>query len=118
MIGDGAFLAGERRVVDDRRLLAAPGIDMAVDRIEAGVADAADEPAAIDARVRIEHGFGLFNPVDGGRRFPPKALRVALPARVDLVIAARTGVHDAPPFALSSAPPRGLQATPRRLPGH
>ena len=49
VIGDGAFLPGERRVVDDRRLLAAPGIDMAVDRVEAGVADAADEPAAVDA---------------------------------------------------------------------
>src|SRR5580704_16413943 len=66
---------------------------MAVDRVEAGVADAADEPPAINARRRIEHGFGLFDPVDGGRRLAPKTLRVALPARVDLVIAARTGVH-------------------------
>ena len=54
------FCAGERRVVDDRRLLAAPGIDMAVDRVEAGVADAAGEPAAVDAGVRIEHGLRAF----------------------------------------------------------
>ena len=93
VIGDGAFLPGERRVVDDRRLLAAPGIDMAVDGVEAGVADAADEPAAVDAGVRIEHGFGLFDPVDGGGRFAPKTLRIALPARVDFVIAARPGIH-------------------------
>ncbi len=95
MIGDGALYAGERRIVDDRGLLAAPGIDVAVDGVEAGVADAADKPAAVDAGLGIEHRFRLFEPVDVGRRLAPKALRIALPARVDLVITARTGVHNA-----------------------
>ena len=99
MIGDAALYAGERRIVDDRRLLAAPGIDVAVDGVEAGVADAVGEPAAVDARLRIEHRFRLFKPVDVGRRLAPKALRIALPARVDLVVAARTGVHGVSPLS-------------------
>jgi hypothetical protein len=95
VIGDGALHPGERRIVDDRGLLAAPGVDVAVDRIEAGVADAADEPAAVNSRRRVENGFGLFEPVDSCGRFGPEALRVALPAGVDLVVAARAGVHGA-----------------------
>ena len=95
VIGDGALDPGERRIVDDRGLLAAPSVDVAVDRIEAGVADAADEPAAVDSRRRVENGFGLFEPVDSCGRLGPEALRVALPAGVDLVVAARAGVHGA-----------------------
>src|ERR1700722_1674546 len=91
MIGDAAFHARERRIVDNCSLVAAPGIDVAVDRVEAGVANAADKPAAVDAGVGIEHGLGLFEPVDVGRRVTPKALRVALRAGVDLTIEALTG---------------------------
>src|ERR1700728_3323684 len=86
MISDGPLHAGERRIVNDRGLFAAPGIDMAVDRVEAGVADPVRKPAAVDA----------------GRRLAPKTERIALPARVDLVIAARTGVHDAASKHLSA----------------
>src|SRR5438270_12954634 len=43
MIGEGAFGAGERRIVYDRGLLAASGIDVPIDGIEAGVADPPDE---------------------------------------------------------------------------
>src|ERR1700683_1494209 len=95
MIGERALGARDRRIVNDRDLIAATGVDLAIDRVEAGVANAAHEPAAIDAGFRIEHRLGLFKPIDILRRLSPKALRVALPARVDLVIAARTGVHDA-----------------------
>ncbi len=102
MIGDGPFLVRERRVIDDRGLLAAAGIDMAVDGIETRVADASHEPAAVNAGRGVEHRFGLFKPVDVVRRFAPKGYRIALPAGIDLVIAARTGVHGA--FCLSSSP--------------
>src|SRR4029079_9873011 len=40
VIVDGALHPGERRIVDDRRLLAPPRHDVTVDGIEAGVADA------------------------------------------------------------------------------
>ena len=95
VIGDGARYPGERRIVDDRGLLAAPGVDVAVDRVEAGIADAADEPAAVNSRCRVEDGLRLLEPVDGLGRLGPKTLRVALPAGVDLVIAARAGIHGA-----------------------
>ena len=70
-----------------------PAIDVAVDRVVAGVADAVGKPAAVDAGVGIEHGLGLLDPVDGVRRLAPESGRVALPARVDLGIAAGCGVH-------------------------
>ncbi len=95
MIGDGPLHAGERRIVDDRGLLAAPGIDMAVDGVEAGVADPVRKPAAVDAGLRVEHRLRFLKPVDVGGRFAPKAKRIALPARIDFMIAARTGVHGA-----------------------
>ena len=94
VIGDGAFGAGKRRVVDDGGLIAAAGVDLAVDGVEAGVGDAAREPPAVNAGVWIKRRFGLFEPFDIGSRFSPKAQRIALPACVDLVVAARTGVHD------------------------
>ena len=119
VIGDGALFAGERGIVDDRRLLAAPGIDMAVDGVEAGVADAVGKPAAVDAGLWIEDGAGRLDPVDLGRRLAPKALRVALPARVDLVVAARPGVHGVLQLFPSSlrrsrsGPRRATARTPR-----
>src|SRR5208282_5561575 len=97
VVGDGALAAGERRIVDDGRLLAAPGIDVAVDGIEAGVADAAGEPAPVNPGLRVERRRRLLEPVDVRGRFAPKALGIALPARVDLVIPARTSVHGAFP---------------------
>ena len=97
VIADGALLTRERGVVDDRRLLAAPAQDVAVDGVPAGVADAAGEPAAVDAGIGVEHLLGRLDPVDVPRRLTPKALRVALPAGVDVVIAARAGIHGAAP---------------------
>ena len=101
MVADGALYAGKRRIVDDGGLLAAPGLDMAVDRVETGVADAVGKPAAVDAGLRIEHGFRLLEPVDVGRRLAPKAQRIALPARIDFMVAARTGIHGVLPNSTS-----------------
>ena len=80
--------AGERRVVDNRGLIAASGVDLAIDGVEAGVGDAAREPAAVNSGVRIERGLGLFEPFKIGGRFGPKAQRIALPARVNFMVAA------------------------------
>jgi hypothetical protein len=66
---------------------------MAIDRVPAGVADTVGEPAAVDAGRGIEHRLRPFDPVDVGRGLAPKALGIALPARINLVIAARRGVH-------------------------
>src|SRR6516225_9329367 len=60
MIGDAALLPRQRGIVDDRRLLAAPAQDVAIDRVPAGVADAAGEPAPVDAGIGIEHLLGRF----------------------------------------------------------
>src|SRR5262245_35209915 len=93
MITDRAPLPGEGGIVDDRRLLAAPAQDMTVDGVPASVADATGEPAPIDAGVGVEYLLGRIDPVDVLRRFSPKILRVTLPARINLMIAARAGVH-------------------------
>src|SRR6185369_14848150 len=90
-------LSGERRIVDDRRLLAAPLHHMAVNRVPAGVANTAGEPAPVHAGIGIEHLLGRLHPVDGLRRLAPEALRVALPAGIDLVITVRARVHGAAP---------------------
>src|SRR5262249_32904390 len=97
VIADGALLTRKRGIVDDRRLLAAPAQDVAVDRVPAGVADAAGEPAPVDARTGVENLLWRLDPVDVPRPLAPQALRIALPARVDVVIAARAGIHGAAP---------------------
>ena len=94
-IGERALLPGQRRIVDDRRLLAATLPHVAVDGVPAGVADAADEPAPVDAGIRIEHPLRRLDPVDLLRGFAPKPLRVVLPAGIDLVIAAPSSIHGA-----------------------
>src|SRR5215471_13389682 len=75
---------------------------MAVERVVAGVAHPAREPAAIDAGLRVEGRLRLFKPVEVGRRIGPKAFRIALPACVHVVIAARPGVHDVSSWHFSS----------------
>ncbi len=108
VIGDRAFLPSEWRIVDDRSLLATPGEDVAVYRVPTGVAHAAGEPAPVYAGLGIEHLLGRLDPVDVGRRFAPEAVGVALPARIHLVIAARSRIHDAAPFSIRS----GLSSCP------
>src|SRR6201999_3326440 len=80
------------------RLVVAPRQHVSVQRVEAGVADAAGEPAAVDAGVGVEHLLRRRVPIDVLRRLAPEAFRVALPAGVDLMVAARAGVHGLPRF--------------------
>ena len=98
-IGERALLPGQRQIVDDCRLLAAALHHVAVDGVPAGVADAADEPAPVDAGIGIEHPLRRLDPIDLLRGFAPKPLRVALPAGIDLVIMAPSGI----PWRCSSA---------------
>ena len=104
VVGDDALLPGERRIVDDRRLRAAPGHHVAIDRVPAGVADAADEPAPVDAGARVEHAPRRLDPVELGGGLGPESFRVALPAAIDLVVAAGAGIHGAPPFGQRRLP--------------
>src|SRR3954454_3673359 len=83
---------------------------MAVDCVPAGVADAAGEPAPVHAGIGIEHPFGRLDPVDRLRRLAPEALRVALPAGIDLVIATRARIHGAAPSSIVLPPPSGCIA--------
>ena len=94
-IGERALLPGQRRIVNDRQLLAATLPHVAVDGVPTGVADAADEPAPVDAGIRVEHPLCRLDPVDLLRGFAPKPLRVVLPASIDLVIVAPSSIHGA-----------------------
>jgi hypothetical protein len=76
MIGERALLPGQRRIIDNRRLLTAALHNVAVDRVPAGVADAADEPAPVDAGIGIEYPLRRLDPVDLLRGVAPKPLWV------------------------------------------
>ena len=93
-IGELLLRPGDRAVVDQRDLVGAAAGDMPVHAVVAGVAFRADEPAAIDAGLGVEHRVPGLGPVDRLRRFGPERVRVAFPAFVDGVIA-RT--HRNPP---------------------
>src|SRR3972149_654165 len=62
-ISEALHLVGDRGIVDQRRLVIAPGQHVAVERVVAGVAAAAREPAAIDAGVLVEDLLRLLVPV-------------------------------------------------------
>jgi hypothetical protein len=97
IIRDDALGAGQRRIVDDGGLAAAPAVDMPIDRVPTGVADRARKPAAVNPRLRIEHLAGGLDPIDVLRGVRPEAVRVALPARIDLAVAAGASFHIAAP---------------------
>ena len=88
-VGVGARRLGDGAVVDQRLLLAAAALDVPVEAVAGGVALGADEPAAVLARVGVEHLLPGRVPVDLARGLGPERLGVALPGGVDLVIAAR-----------------------------
>src|SRR5260370_29092108 len=77
-------------------------MEVRIDGIKAGVGDPADEPPAVNASRGIENFFGFFKPVDIGCRLAPKCERIALPARIDLMVAARAGVHSSLPRSIHS----------------
>ena len=108
--------AGDRAVVDERRLLAAAVVHVTVQRVVAGVAFGAREPAG-EGLVRIvQHPVPAFVPVDPFGRFPPESVGVLKGPTIDLVI--RVG-HDLPLFAPKAAfyrfaCPRCCSASPRQ----
>ena len=97
-VGVGLHRVGDGGIVDQRRLVVAAGKHVAVERVVAGVAGGADEPAAVDAGVLVEDLLRLLVPVDAGGGLGPEHLGGALPVRVDVVIAAGAGVHRPLPF--------------------
>ena len=71
-VGVGALRAGHRRVVDQRKLVAAPALDMAVQRVGAGVQLGVGEPA-VERRVRVvEDPARLPGPGHGLRGVGPE----------------------------------------------
>src|SRR6056297_4220199 len=85
-IGDLVHRAGDRAVIDDRNLAAAPGLDMAVDGVPAGVGLAVGEPF-IEVVTDLEQRLaGLFVPVDRLGGLHPEPFRIRLPALIDVLI--------------------------------
>ena len=78
-IGEAPDPARDGAVMDQRDLLAAALLDMAVEAIVGRVAGRTAEPAAVDAGVGIEHLVPAPEPVDLLGRGGPEGLRVALP---------------------------------------
>ncbi len=87
-IGDGALGRGDRAVVIERGLVAATGLDMPVERVEAGVAARVGEPAAVDAALGVENALRRPYPRDLARGLGPEGLRIGAPAIIGLPIAA------------------------------
>ena len=87
-ISEGAFRRSDGAVVVERDPVAAAGLDMPVERVEAGVQAGVGEPAAVDASVRVENALGLACPGDLARRLGPEGLRIGAPAIIGLMIAA------------------------------
>lgn len=100
-IGEFAHLAGDGAFIDQRQLIAAPIGDMTVERIVAGVAFRAGEPAAIDAFVACKNLIPWLEPVDRLRGFRPETLRTGLPGGIGLGI-----------FRSHAVPPRNTRQSP------
>jgi hypothetical protein len=99
-VGEGLHGIGDGGVVDQRRLVIATGEHVTIERVVAGVAGRAGEPAAVNAGVLVEDLLRLLEPLNVRRRFGPEHLRVALPMRINVVVTAGTGVHCLLPAAI------------------
>ena len=84
----------DRAVVDDRDLRAAPALDVAVDRVPAGVEAAAREPAIERRPAVVEDPVPAPVPLEGFRSLGPEAIRIVAGARVARLIVA---AHAVPP---------------------
>ena len=84
-----------------RGLVAAAGLHVPVERIEAGVAPRVGEPAAVDAASGVENALGRLDPGDLARRLGPEGLRIGAPTIIGLPIAAG---HRFAPFAAEPRP--------------
>ena len=103
-VSEGLLGVGDGRIVDQRRLVVAAGEAVAVERVVTGVDHAAGEPAAVDAGVLVEDFFRRLDPVDLLGGLAPEAFRVALPARVDVMVSAgRRASISLPPEASLAA---------------
>jgi hypothetical protein len=100
-VGQLGYAARQRRIVDQRQLVAASIRDMAVERVVAGVDHGTGEPAAIEPHAGVEDSFRWADPVDLARRLAPKAFRVGQRTGVDLVIPAALDVHGVTPAQLA-----------------
>ncbi len=101
----------DRRVVDQRRLVGAAAVDVAVERVVAGVEAAAREPAVERRAGVVQDALPGLVPVDGGGRVGPEGLRLRERARVDLVEPAH--VAQSSPRA-PRGPPRSRERAARR----
>ena len=90
-VGVRADGAGDRGVVDQRRLVGTAGDDVPVEGVVAGVEHAAGEPAVERRGVVVEDPLRRRDPVDAGRRVAPEPARVGQAAAVGLEVGARGG---------------------------
>ena len=90
-IGEALDPPGHRAVPDQRVLLAAAGLDVAVERIVAGVQLRPREPLAVRAERGVEDTLGRADPVDAFRGRGPEGVRVAVPGGDRVGVARRRG---------------------------
>ena len=103
--GEAADGPGDRAVVDERELLAASALDVAVEAVVAGVEHAAGEPA-VERRVRVvAHRLPAPVPVQRFRGGGPEVPRIVPRAAVGLFV---HGGHDPDPTA---RPSHGVRRT-------
>jgi hypothetical protein len=91
-VGIGLRPAGKRGVVDQRRLVAASCLDVAVEAVVAGVAERAGEPAAVDPGIGVENLVVRPEPVYVGRRGLPEFTWVSPPGLIGFVVVAAHGI--------------------------
>ncbi len=86
-VGEALFCAGERAVIDKRRPRTIARLDMAIDGVEAGIAEGADEPAV----ETVDLGIDLvprLDPIDLARGLGPVLFGIGLPALIGLRVVA------------------------------
>ena len=88
---------GERRVIDQRRLVPAPPLDVTVKRVPARVQPPAREPAEERRPRVVEDALPRLDPVDRGRRLRPERLRVVKRPTIDRVEPLRPDHARTPP---------------------
>src|SRR5271155_4384156 len=80
---------------------------MAVHRVPARIAGAADEPASVQAGPRVEHACWPLIPIDRLCGLAPIAFRVALREVIGFVVSAEAGIHGViPGCCAATAVPR------------
>jgi len=88
-VGEPLDRARDGAVVDQREPVAVPGVDVAVERVVAGVEPTAGEPAVVRRVGAVERLRRYDVPVDRGRGLAPEAVRVREAAGVGVGV--RTG---------------------------